>query len=181
MHEFGHNLGLRHGGGDNINCKPNYLSIMSYTRQMPTIIPTSNYKIDYSHIELDPLNETSLNEKRGITSKLPEAIDAVIPYGPILNQFTFVNEPTDFDYDTKFEPSVQQDINKIPIIKACQNSFGQVLNSYDDWDNLIFIADQSQFGTTTNGTLEEGLDTTNATSEEELTFEDVQGHDRFKD
>ena len=55
------------------------------------------------------------------------------------------------------------------------------LIGYDDWDNLIFIADQSQFGTTTNGTLEEGLDTTNATSEEELTFEDVQGHDRFKD
>ncbi len=25
MHELGHNLGLHHGGGDDVNCKPNYL------------------------------------------------------------------------------------------------------------------------------------------------------------
>ena len=30
MHEFGHNLGLKHGGDDNLNNKPNYLSIMNY-------------------------------------------------------------------------------------------------------------------------------------------------------
>ncbi len=30
MHEFGHNLGLGHGGGDSINLKPNYLSVMNY-------------------------------------------------------------------------------------------------------------------------------------------------------
>ena len=33
MHELGHTLGLDHGGGDDINCKPNYLSIMRYRRQ----------------------------------------------------------------------------------------------------------------------------------------------------
>lgn len=26
MHEFGHNLKLRHGGDENLNYKPNYLS-----------------------------------------------------------------------------------------------------------------------------------------------------------
>ncbi len=30
MHELGHNLGLRHGGMDDLNCKPNYLSVMNY-------------------------------------------------------------------------------------------------------------------------------------------------------
>jgi hypothetical protein len=30
MHEFGHNLALFHGGGDCINQKPNYLSVMNY-------------------------------------------------------------------------------------------------------------------------------------------------------
>src|SRR5439155_10135352 len=38
MHELGHTLGLRHGGGDNINCKPNYLSVMSYSRQFKNVI-----------------------------------------------------------------------------------------------------------------------------------------------
>lgn len=35
MHEFGHNLGLRHGGFENTNYKPNYVSIMNYTYQLP--------------------------------------------------------------------------------------------------------------------------------------------------
>ncbi len=34
MHEFGHNLGLRHGGFENTNYKPNYLSVMNYMYQL---------------------------------------------------------------------------------------------------------------------------------------------------
>lgn len=40
MHEFGHNLGLLHGGNENTNYKPNYVSIMNYLYQLnglPTI------------------------------------------------------------------------------------------------------------------------------------------------
>lgn len=33
MHELGHNLSLRHGGGDDLNYKPNFLSVMSYMFQ----------------------------------------------------------------------------------------------------------------------------------------------------
>ena len=46
MHELGHNLGLEHGGRDPVNCKPNYLSIMSYTLQFET--PVLNRPLDYS-------------------------------------------------------------------------------------------------------------------------------------
>lgn len=34
MHELGHNLGLRHGGFENRNYKPNYLSVMNYLYQL---------------------------------------------------------------------------------------------------------------------------------------------------
>lgn len=34
MHELGHNLGLSHGGNDDINNKPNYLSVMNYMYQL---------------------------------------------------------------------------------------------------------------------------------------------------
>jgi hypothetical protein len=34
IHELGHNLGLDHGGGDSINYKPNYLSVMNYLWQI---------------------------------------------------------------------------------------------------------------------------------------------------
>jgi hypothetical protein len=68
MHELGHNLGLRHGGGDNLNCKPNYLSVMSYSRQFTDLI--TGRRLDYSRDELPvpgtPLNEASLSEDLGI-------------------------------------------------------------------------------------------------------------------
>jgi hypothetical protein len=34
MHEFGHNLGLDHGGNEGLNYKPNYFSIMNYLYQL---------------------------------------------------------------------------------------------------------------------------------------------------
>lgn len=34
MHELGHNLGLRHGGDENTNYKPNYWSVMNYLYQL---------------------------------------------------------------------------------------------------------------------------------------------------
>jgi hypothetical protein len=46
LHETGHNMGLGHGGTlasgarDDINCKPNYISVMSYLRQIPTTAMT---------------------------------------------------------------------------------------------------------------------------------------------
>ncbi len=42
LHEIGHNLGLGHGGGksdhsrDDVNCKPNHISVMTYPRNVPT-------------------------------------------------------------------------------------------------------------------------------------------------
>jgi Repeat of unknown function (DUF5648) len=34
MHEFGHNLGLQHGGNEDVNYKPNYYSVMNYLYQL---------------------------------------------------------------------------------------------------------------------------------------------------
>ncbi|HEY8504250.1 MAG TPA: hypothetical protein VIL46_06680, partial [Gemmataceae bacterium] len=36
MHELGHTLGLRHGGNDHVNNKPDYFSVMNYLYQFPT-------------------------------------------------------------------------------------------------------------------------------------------------
>jgi uncharacterized repeat protein (TIGR01451 family) len=68
MHELGHNLGLKHGGGDGINFKPNYLSVMNYWFQLSGIPQTVAGKnpFDYSHRVLATLNEASLDETVGI-------------------------------------------------------------------------------------------------------------------
>src|SRR5262249_59959414 len=66
MHELGHTLGLRHGGPDNDNCKPNYLSVMSYSRQFSDGVPLTARRLDYSRSALLSLNESSLQESFGI-------------------------------------------------------------------------------------------------------------------
>jgi Metallo-peptidase family M12B Reprolysin-like len=64
MHEFGHLLGLDHGGEDAVNNKPNYRSVMSYNRQFSGS-PITNRRLDYSRSDVD-LNKASLNECAGI-------------------------------------------------------------------------------------------------------------------
>jgi hypothetical protein len=79
MHEFGHNLGLRHGGDTNApNCNPAYTSVMSYTRQFSTPVANPARPLDYSRqafgfptVVADGstvmgLNEEHLNEAAGI-------------------------------------------------------------------------------------------------------------------
>ena len=73
MHEFGHTLGLRHGGDTDVNCKPNYLSIMSYAFQFPSLVPSR--PLDYSRETIGPLNENVLNESNGIPAgSFPQTI-----------------------------------------------------------------------------------------------------------
>ncbi|MFC1758424.1 hypothetical protein ACFL2H_06600, partial [Planctomycetota bacterium] len=64
MHELGHTFGLRHGGNDDLNYKPNYLSVMNYHWQ----VPNSNvgWTLDYSPETLPSLDPNSLNEPSGI-------------------------------------------------------------------------------------------------------------------
>jgi len=66
MHEFGHLLGFQHGGEDTVNNKPNYRSVMSYSRQFSGS-PITGRRLDYSRSEVD-LNEANLNECSGIGS-----------------------------------------------------------------------------------------------------------------
>ena len=74
MHELGHTLGLRHGGFEDENFKPNYLSVMNYSFHTDrggvdafTGLPRlTNRPLDYSRYFLDTLNEVNLNEALGI-------------------------------------------------------------------------------------------------------------------
>jgi streptogramin lyase len=65
MHELGHNLDLHHGGFEDLpNCKPNYQSVMTYTRQVPYIDPAR--PLDYSRELLPTLDEVALDETLGV-------------------------------------------------------------------------------------------------------------------
>ena len=76
MHELGHNLSLRHGGGETVNYKPNYNSIMNYKYQFPGIDTCSDADpygdgiLNYSVGDRVDLNENSLDEREGTCGTL---------------------------------------------------------------------------------------------------------------
>ena len=48
MHELGHNLNLDHGGDVDVNCKPNYVSVMNYDNQFGIRRDGGGVILDYS-------------------------------------------------------------------------------------------------------------------------------------
>jgi hypothetical protein len=62
-HELGHNLMLRHGGGDHLNQKPNYESIMNYRWNLIGVPPDG--RIDYSRAELAAVDEAVGGDSNG--------------------------------------------------------------------------------------------------------------------
>jgi hypothetical protein len=130
MHELGHNLGLRHGGGDGINCKPNYLSVMNYTRQTTGFI---NAQLDYSDAVLPTLDENALNEFLGVQGPT----GATVVFGPGKHRLGGSTGPIDWNGQNGIESGVQADVNYISDKTGCASPTpGQDLVGFDDWENL---------------------------------------------
>ncbi len=134
MHELGHTLGLRHGGGDNVNCKPNYLSVMSYTHQID-----NNYifgrVLDYSSSNLPTLNENSLNEVVGIGGQ-PNLKTA---FGPFPALMSLAGVAIDWNRNgNATDMNVSADINRLSNNDFGCAGVGAVLKGHDDWRDLQY-------------------------------------------
>ena len=74
MHEFGHNLKLRHSGNFDLPiCEPNYFSVMNYVFQFSNWV--SNRPLDYSRSALATLDIELLNERKWCWSEYPAGSD----------------------------------------------------------------------------------------------------------
>lgn len=102
VHEFGHNLGIHHGGNDSVNFKPNYLSVMNYEYQISGIPKADGTRyFGYSTRTMPTLNENSLDETRG--------------FGASARGFLFSNQlahkALDLNQDGQITSGVQADLN----------------------------------------------------------------------
>jgi hypothetical protein len=148
MHELGHALGLRHGGNRFTNCKPNYLSVMSYSRQMPGAPITSwatKGTLDYSPEELPginiPLDEANLNELTGlgITNPSDNRVTVVGPgKGSVLNVTGSIN--WDGDSLPAEVLAAQTDVNRLVADDGTVVCTGDetVYSGFNDWFNLKY-------------------------------------------
>jgi len=141
MHELGHTLGLRHGGPDHMNYKPNFLSVMNYAFQSRGLrVAGLDGVLDYSRFELPPLDEDALFELAGIDAG--PALDpgyGTVWYcghedgrGRIRND---ANGPIDWDCDDFVEgpDPVAANVNRDAVLGVGRRS---VLVSQDDWAAL---------------------------------------------
>jgi Thrombospondin type 3 repeat len=135
MHEFGHNLNLRHGGSDNTNCKPNYLSVMTYTRQIDNVFIFGR-PLDYSNRTLGTLVESSATGGLIESAGIGGAAGDFTAFGPPPTQNNVAaGGAIDWNVDGDTADAVNRDINNMGI-NGCQASPGQTLTPYDDWRNL---------------------------------------------
>ena len=137
MHELGHNLQLGHGGGDGVNYKPNYISIMNYRYQtsgIPTTDPDGpggpmRAKIDYSRLEMPTLDEASLSEPAGIGGIGDQAFWACPFLGIVFNAPG--TGPINWNCDgDSTDTGVSSDANR--------DGTTGTLASFWDWGNILY-------------------------------------------
>ena len=142
MHELGHNLALRHGGDDDLNYKPNYLSIMNYSFQMGGLLRADGARVlDYSRLAIG-LDESALDESTGFgysagsdPAQFMTMVGCPNNSAPIGDPGTLFVEPllagpVDWDCDGATGGVVAADVNGDGLILA--------FNSFLDWPNLAF-------------------------------------------
>ncbi len=148
LHELGHNLGLRHGGNVDENCKPNYLSVMSYSLQFSDYV--SNRPLDYSRSSLGQLNEPGLSEPNGVSpASIPAGMSTV--YGPnsalVSPPLSLPTNPINWDRDTNpSETGIAANINNLGSGSGCTSTGNTLLSSYDDWTNLKYWGTSGGWG-----------------------------------
>lgn len=137
IHELGHNLGLHHGGTEDINYKPNHLSVMNYFFQVSGVIREQNSVRQYMHtyqpFRLPELDENLLHEERGING-MPYTKDYYTHYFTPYGDLTTVKawERVDWNQNNKQDNTAyRQDIN-------LDNNMGLLRPTPNEWMMLNF-------------------------------------------
>jgi hypothetical protein len=155
MHELGHNLGLRHGGVDNVNCKPQHLSVMNYAYQFPNIVSTRPLSYSSAALGANPtlqcnlpagppvLNEACLQEALGVGNTTTVSIAFGPPVGvpaktTILSVSVVPSGPVNWNKNTSsLDANVVRDLNNMTSSSGgCPPSSGEVLEGSNDWQIL---------------------------------------------
>jgi hypothetical protein len=134
MHELGHDLGLKHGGADDILLKPNYLSVMNYLFQVTGLqIDQTFGNFDYSDHKFD-FDERTVDGRRGVTTDKTlsryGSAEVCDPFFARYRYFASVNSPIRWDC-TNNPPNAgpaPKDVNK--------DGSTQLLTGWHDWNSI---------------------------------------------
>ena len=132
MHELGHNLGLHHGGNDELPNKPNYLSVMNYSFQLTGLMRSNlSFFLDYSRFSIS-LDESALDQAHGFGGTGAAAVLNTLGRCPSGAQtiWAVADGPTDFDCDPSTSGTVSANINS--------DGATTPLPGFNDWPALVY-------------------------------------------
>lgn len=111
MHELGHNLGLRHGGDENANYKPNHYSVMNYMYQFAGLsaTPSSVHAAERYYLA------------NGLKSK---TLCGLVENSPCGDQFVL-----------SYSDGSGADLDENTLTEGVNIGRGAVPGAYADWDN----------------------------------------------
>ncbi|HEY7117662.1 MAG TPA: hypothetical protein VH475_13820 [Tepidisphaeraceae bacterium] len=147
MHELGHTLGLRHGGMDDVQYKPNYISVMNYTWAMPHPADqhgpgyADSWTLDYSRsIARYSIDESDLDERAGLGLRVgfdtqigTGSLFGCVPVWRVVNEtgpVDFSNSDVDGDGVFDNDQHVKADLNGDGILSQ--------LDAALDWPVLVY-------------------------------------------
>lgn len=166
LHELGHTLGLLHGGDDEQNCKPNYLSVMSYSLQFRFEWGDRTRPLGFSEVALpDPsgpahyLDEGALSEAAGIGyTGVSRKVVFGTPTGDV--RVEPATGPIDWNGDGPTASTYSRNINYISKLEeACPkkapgtSSETTFLLGFDDWQLMRFEFETTRPVKTNAGTI----------------------------
>jgi hypothetical protein len=149
LHELGHNLDLRHGGADDENFKPNYLSVMNYAFQVgiyfapsPGGMTVDHWGLDYSDREYPILDENHLDERVGLGG-LPDDTHLSLYGNRVCGSDARpapATGPIDWNCNGVIEADVALDVNTEfwmnPETWGSEGGTLRRLTGYDDWAHI---------------------------------------------
>lgn len=169
IHEYGHDLGLLHGGNDSANYKPNYLSVMNYAFQVTGVLRTGTTppSFTYSSFLLPSLNEAALDESVGLGSALAATYRTrwVCPSTAAVFTPAGANLPIDWNCNGTASGVVSANINGEGGITT--------LGTQNNWASLIYGGGAVGGGVSAGGR-------TGATVPKELTYQEAKRQNLVK-
>ena len=139
MHELGHNLGLHHGGADNTDKKPNYLSVMNKNFQFADNVADRPY--DYSRLPQRSINENSLYEPFGIGLTSPPGLMTFISCPPheASTYEVLTGIAVDYNGNNNFTDGDLSGHSPFYLDLNCDDEY-ETLVGQNDWASLIYIS-----------------------------------------
>ena len=137
MHELGHDLGLKHGGLDNVERKPNYLSVMNYSFQLDGLIKDGGEgHFDYSRFVLPSQHENKLDRRTGLSPNSAWAAYGTHVYCRCNGQSTpviSIGAPIDWDCSER-HPAAPPTVVRHDVDLSCAI---EELTGAEDWSRIV--------------------------------------------